>query len=95
MGGASGFPSATASSFPTPVTSIMKSLNVEVVPIVADCYVECYLRIADEIEHRIKAYPELIPIPKSPEERYNYSIQSPRPIEKQKSFNFPVIPVKT
>ncbi|MGF7116483.1 hypothetical protein QF017_006008 [Pseudomonas laurylsulfatiphila] len=79
----------------TPVTSLMKSLNVEVVPVVADSYVECYLRIADEIEHRIKAYPELMPIPASPEEKHNYSTHSPRSIEKQRSFNFPVIPLKT
>ncbi|MDV9033027.1 hypothetical protein Q7C30_013055 [Pseudomonas sp. RAC1] len=45
----------------TAVTSLMKSLNVEVIHVIADTYTESYLRIADEIEARIKAYPELLP----------------------------------
>jgi len=77
----------------TPVTSLMKSLNVEVVPIVEDSYVNCYLRIADEITHRIKAYPELMPIPARPMDEYSYpTTRAPRQREKQGSFGFPVTP---
>lgn len=47
----------------TPVTSLLRSLNVEVVPVVADSYVNCYLKVADEIEKRIALYTELFPIP--------------------------------
>lgn len=47
----------------TPVTSLMRSLNVEVIPVIADSYAECYLHIADEIEGRIKAFPELLSMP--------------------------------
>ncbi|MDH1147204.1 hypothetical protein N5C60_21635, partial [Pseudomonas mosselii] len=45
------------------VTSLMKSLNVEVVQVIADSYTECYLRIAVEIESRIKAYPSCNGLP--------------------------------
>ncbi|WP_248799033.1 SIR2 family protein [Pseudomonas sp. MWU13-2105] len=78
----------------TPVTSLLRSLNVEVVPVVADSYVECYLRIADEIEHRIKTYPELMPIPEPPVEEYDYSASArrQRPKGKQGSFKFPISP---
>jgi len=75
----------------TAVTSLMKSLNVEVIHIIADSYVECYLRIADEIERRIKAYPELFPPSKRSAQECSYqTIRQPRPKELQGSFKFPV-----
>lgn len=51
------------SSDDTPVISLMRSLNFEVIPVVGDSYSECYLRIADEIEGRIKSCPELLSLP--------------------------------
>ena len=47
----------------TAVTSLLRSLNVEIVPVVAKTWVDCYLRAAEEIEARIAAYPELFPTP--------------------------------
>lgn len=77
----------------TPVTSLMKSLNVEVVPVVETSYVNCYLRIADEITLRIKANPELMPIPARPMDEYSHpTTRSPQQREKQGSFGFPVTP---
>ena len=75
----------------TPVTSLMRSLNVEVIPVIADSYAECYLRIADEIECRIEAYPDLLPL----NEKYieQDSDQAIGPIRSkgiQRSFRFPV-----
>lgn len=47
----------------TAVTSLLRSLNVEIVPVIAESYLDCYLKIAEEIEMRIKDYPELFPKP--------------------------------
>ncbi|HBN9632407.1 TPA: SIR2 family protein [Pseudomonas aeruginosa] len=47
----------------TPVTSLLKSLNVEVVPVVAASYLDCYLKVADMIEEKIALYPALFPKP--------------------------------
>ena len=73
----------------TAVTSLMKSLNVEVIHVVADSYNECYLRIADEIEGQIKAYPELLSLPEQCIEQSSYqAISLPRAKEMQRSFRF-------
>lgn len=75
----------------TAVTSLMRSLNVEVIHVIADSYTECYLRIADEIEGRIKAYPELLSLPEKSLDQDSYqtiSLSSSK--EKQRSFRFPV-----
>ncbi|CRN06142.1 hypothetical protein PYEL_19340 [Pseudomonas sp. URMO17WK12:I11] len=75
----------------TAVTSLMKSLNVEVIHVIADSYTECYLRIADEIECRIKAYPELLfPSEKCIEQDSYQTIGLSRSKVKQRSFRFPV-----
>ncbi|WP_449432064.1 SIR2 family protein [Pseudomonas putida] len=76
----------------TPVTSLMKSLNVEVVPVVEDSYINCYLRIADEITHRIKANLELLPVPARPMDECSYPTRAPRQRVKQGSFGFPITP---
>lgn len=73
----------------TAVTSLMKSLNVEVIHVIADSYTECYLRIADEIECRIKAYPELLSLSEKCIEQDSYQpIGLSRSKVKQRSFRF-------
>lgn len=73
------------------VTSLMKSLNVEVIHVIADSYTECYLRIADEIEGRIKAYPELLSLPEKCIDQNSYpTIGLSKSKIKQRSFRFPV-----
>ncbi|MDH1100500.1 SIR2 family protein [Pseudomonas mosselii] len=75
----------------TPVTSLMRSLNVEVIPVTADSYAKCYLRIAEEIEARIRAYPELLELPeKYVEQRSFQATDHLRSKEKQRAFRFPV-----
>lgn len=77
----------------TAVTSLMKSLNVEVIPVVANSWTECYLQIADEIERRITAYPELLPRHNRSTEEFSSSLpRSSRQREKQGSFKFPITP---
>ena len=46
----------------TPVTSLLRSLGVEVVPIRESTYKQGYLKAADLIEAHIAQYPELLPI---------------------------------
>ncbi|MBS3187683.1 SIR2 family protein [Pseudomonas vlassakiae] len=76
----------------TAVTSLMKSLNVEVIHVIADSYTECYLRIADEIEGRIKAYPELLSLPEKCLDQDSYqTISLSNSKVKQRGFRFPVI----
>ncbi|WP_144938119.1 SIR2 family protein [Pseudomonas alabamensis] len=77
----------------TGVTSLMKSLNVEVIHVIAGSYTEDYLRIADEIEARIKAYPELFPLPDKCSAQDSYEVVNlSRAKGKQQSFRFPVYP---
>lgn len=52
----------------TPVTSLLRSLNVNVVPVVAGSYHDCYLKVADLIERQIAFFPGLHPIPPRYEE---------------------------
>ncbi|MXS21492.1 SIR2 family protein [Pseudomonas oryzihabitans] len=74
----------------TAVTSLMRSLNVEVIHVIADSYTECYLRIADEIEGRIKAYPELLSLPEKYIEQNSYkTLNLPSSKTTQRSFRFP------
>lgn len=73
----------------TAVTSLMRSLNVEIIHVIADSYSECYLRIADEIEGRIKAYPELLSQPKKYIEQDSYQrVNLPSLKPKQRSFRY-------
>lgn len=67
--------SAGAAPSETPVTSLLRSLNVEIVPIVQATWTECYMRAAEEIETRIASYPVHFPIP----ERDIYTQEIPRP----------------
>jgi hypothetical protein len=41
----------------TPVTSLLRSLNVEIVPVVANSWCDCYLRVAECIQSKIAEYP--------------------------------------
>ncbi|EPU6914858.1 TPA: SIR2 family protein [Pseudomonas aeruginosa] len=59
----------------TPVTSLLRSLNAEIVPVIAGTYEDCYLRAADEIEKRIREMPDLFAI--SPRSCYELSWQMP------------------
>ncbi|WP_337155455.1 SIR2 family protein [Pseudomonas aeruginosa] len=52
----------------TPITSLLRSLGVEVVAVPAESYVECYQKIAVEIEQRIKETPSLLPVPAAHDE---------------------------
>ncbi|MFD2640803.1 SIR2 family protein [Pseudomonas japonica] len=77
----------------TAVTSLMRSLNVEVVHVVADSWNACYLQIADEIERRVDAYPNLLPRhDRSVERCSSPPLQSQGQKVKQGSFRFPVTP---
>jgi len=58
----------------TPVTSLLRSLNVEIVSIAESTWTECYLRTAEEIEKRIASFPSLFPIP----ERETYTAEVTR-----------------
>ncbi|MNI53904.1 hypothetical protein D3C73_1087620 [compost metagenome] len=52
----------------TPVTSLLRSLSVNVIPVVAGNYHDCYLKVADLIEQKIAFFPGLYPIPARYEE---------------------------
>lgn len=77
----------------TPVTSLLRSLNVEIVPITESTWTACYLRTAEEIEKRIASYPTHFPIP----ERESFKSQAlrdshrppPDTIAKQRKIRFP------
>lgn len=47
----------------TPVTSVLRSLNVEIVVVSAPTWTDCYLKVAEEIEARIAKYPLHFSIP--------------------------------
>lgn len=47
----------------TPITSLLRSFNVEIIPVSAPTWTECYLAVADEIERRIAQHPLHLPIP--------------------------------
>ncbi len=47
----------------TPVTSLLRSLNVEIVSVTASTWTDCYLRTAAEIKKRIATFPAHFPIP--------------------------------
>jgi hypothetical protein len=53
----------------TPVTSLLRSLSVNVVPVVAGSYHDCYLKVADLIERQIAFFPGHHPIPARCDER--------------------------
>ncbi|AOE70914.1 hypothetical protein A7317_29065 [Pseudomonas fluorescens] len=77
----------------TAATSLMKSLNVEIVHVVADSWTECYLHIADEIGRRVNAHPELLTRHDRSTGGFSSPLpRSPRPKQKQGSFKFPVTP---
>lgn len=69
---------AGAAPSETAVTSLLRSLNVEIVSIAQATWTECYLKAAQEIENRIASYPAHFPIP----ERDTYSHETPRPRKK-------------
>lgn len=48
----------------TPVTSLLRSLGVEVVSVLERTYEKGYLKAADLIEERVARYPDLLPKPK-------------------------------
>lgn len=47
----------------TPVTSLLKSLNVDVVSVIANSYLDCYLKTVKLIEERMALYPTLFSKP--------------------------------
>lgn len=65
---------AGAAPSETAVTSLLRSLNVEIVPITQETWTECYVKAAEEIETRIASYPVHFPIP----ERDTYIQKIPR-----------------
>lgn len=73
----------------TPVTSLLRSLNVIVVPVVAGSYHECYLRAADMIEKKIASLPELYSTPPLGDESSPGGSKIYRTPVKQRSFRFP------
>jgi hypothetical protein len=81
----------------SPVMSLLRSLNVEVVPVQASSWADCYMIAVGEIEKRIRANPELLPIPSR--ENYAYEEYTPptraaRPKTSQVSFKFMTAPRK-
>lgn len=79
----------------TPVTSLLKSLNVEVVPVAAASYLDCYLKTADLIEEKMALHPTLFPKPecKAHENYYLNSLKEPKNLRpKQVSIRFPKLP---
>lgn len=73
----------------TPVTSLLRSLNVEIVPVIADSYTEGYLRTADEIERRIRDLPDLFPLPPRSCDESNSPAPEVKPRPKQTSIRLP------
>src|SRR3990167_1730045 len=73
----------------TPVTSLLRSLNVQVVPVVASNYHDCYLKVADLIEEQIAALPNLFPKPPRYDESLHYGAQISGSIRKQGTLRFP------
>lgn len=57
----------------TPVTSLLRSLSVNVIPVVAGNYHDCYLKVADLIEQQIAFFPGLRPIPTRCDESQSYT----------------------
>jgi len=73
----------------TPVTSLLRSLNVKVVPVVAGNYHDCYLKAADLIEKKVASLPELYPVPLRLDESLHYGSQIYTSSVKQRAFKFP------
>lgn len=73
----------------TPITSLLRSLNVTVVPVVAASYNDCYLKAADLIETKIASLPELYPTPLRLDENQHFESQIYRSSAKQGAFKFP------
>lgn len=79
----------------TPVTSLLRSLNVEVVSVVGMTYLDCYLKTAELIEERMELHPTLLPkSPRASEEHESLELtkksQTPRQKHpKQSNLRFP------
>ncbi|MCK9738067.1 SIR2 family protein [Pseudomonas syringae] len=72
---------AAAEPVETPVTSLLRSLNVEVVSVTAPTWTECYLRAAEAIEMRIASLPAHFPTPT----RDNHIYDAPSPAKKDET----------
>ncbi|WP_434137041.1 SIR2 family protein (plasmid) [Pseudomonas luteola] len=79
----SGAPTETA------VTSLLRSLGVEVVTIVGKKYVDCYLRVADSIEQRIAQLPNLLQIASNCNETQDFPCIATERQPKQAKLRFP------
>lgn len=73
----------------TPITSLLRSLNVTVVPVVARSYNDCYLKAADLIETKIAALPELYPVSVRLDESLHAEHKIYKSPAKQEAFRFP------
>lgn len=74
----------------TPVTSLLRSLGVEVVPVLERTYEKGYLKAADLIEERVARYPDLLPKPeRSVEESYTPPSRTARSGLRQAKLHFP------
>ncbi|MFQ7899382.1 SIR2 family protein [Stutzerimonas degradans] len=74
----------------TPVTSLLRSLGVEVVRVLANSYEKGYLNAADLIEERVARYPDLIPKPeRRGEDSYSQTSRTARSRQQQANFSFP------
>lgn len=73
----------------TPVTSLLRSLNVTVVPTVAGNYHDCYLKAADLIEKEITSLPKLDPTPPRFSQTTHFDSQSAKLSAIQGVFKFP------
>lgn len=74
----------------TPVTSLLRSLGVEVVPVLESTYEKGYLKAADFIEERIARYPDLLPKPgRHVEESFTLPSRAARSGPRQRKLHFP------
>jgi len=73
----------------TPITSLLHSLNVTVVPVIARNYNDCYLKTAELIETNIASLPELYATPPRNEEKLHFETHHYKPSIKQGELKFP------
>lgn len=73
----------------TPITSLLRSLNVTVVPVVAGSYSDCYLKAADLIKTKIASLPELYTTPLPLDTNQHPESPIYRPPVKQGELKFP------
>lgn len=73
----------------TPVTSLLRSLNVKVVPVLAKNYHDCYLKAGDLIEKNMSELKTLHENPSKNQEDSYFALKDYKTQKRQQAFKFP------